>query len=240
MSVTVSVNDHRQEKIKLRTAILIYEEGKRAIATVHPVEVDDKGVAAILAGRPMTGAGTRALVRRFAAKRDVPAYLPERLLAQGLGSFVWYEPPQKRHITFSADSALRVGQQAKVLMTPGVIFAAGRREWQVFAYVQQGRPTPATRLFVPPFFNCYEDGGICAGNVELPSRDLVEPEAVMQQWSDAFFRSKFTHPAGDAMTTHRQGLDGLWFDMLQGERKAITAKDMRPTAKTLNDLIRDL
>ena len=58
----------------------------------------------------------------------------------------------------------------------------------VFALRENARPSPDTRLYTAPYYNVWEDGAICVGNVSTPERILLCGTDQM-----AFFASYLRH-----------------------------------------------
>ena len=243
--VETSVQFAKPKVATLSRAVLLYEGGSDLVlATVHRI-VDSKSGPVIGAGKPLSAATSRRILRSMTKRKELPAYLSGNVLARGNGSLIWYEPPQARFLSFAA-SGLRVGAEgaapggdvrAGKVPTPGVVFTAGECGWRVFAFKGGDRPTPDTALFRPPYMNSYEDGGICAGNVTLPAS--AEPGAT-QAWSDCFFRSKFTHATGGRLTSHKGGVPGLWSALLAASAMAFDEDCMVAANKTLGSLIEAL
>ena len=102
---------------------------------------------------------------------------------------VWYTRPETRHVAFRNKSF--DGDKAGSCPLPGLVFFVKNDAWFVFAYAGKARPTEKTRLLRSPFFNVWQAGRICVGNIDLPKQRVNAP---VEQWEDAFFGTWFTHP----------------------------------------------
>jgi PRTRC genetic system protein B len=78
------------------------------------------------------------------------------------------------------------------------------------------RPTPATSLYLAPYWNVSNNGSVCLGTTKVP-RDVSVKS--LTRWEEAFFESEFTHAnASTSLTTHPAGFIGLWKSLI-GKKK---------------------
>lgn len=234
-----SVSIGETAPLTLSRAVLIYENKQhQTFATVHRCQVVN-GKPVLMAGRAMTHAMSRNLTEKLTKHRLLGEYLPENVLMTDGDTLMWYEKPQMRHLAFKISTQFperSLGLRGGVVPTPGVIFVAGPRIWSVFAFKGNRRPTPDTPLFVAPFYNVYEDGGICQGNVTIPSSTATNRIAA---WNDAFFGSFFVHANYDGVVNYKDDASALWTHLLDGKfGKKFPERVLKPYGATLADLIR--
>lgn len=185
--------------------------------SIHDVEQCDGKQPVIAPGRAATREGLRQVLDGIAGKqRHVPALFQPNLLAQGDGYLVWWVPPMKRQVWFNAEAP--IGARTGEVPLPGLVFMVNldtNRGWHVYAVKGSDRPTANTPLFKAPFFNVWEGGAVCVGNVATPTKQAaMQPEA----WGDAFFRSYFTHPnIHKDLVNYRPGIYQFWNRLLDGK-----------------------
>lgn len=236
---TFKVEVSETAPLKLSRAILIYEgRNHHVFATVHHCGVvNNKPV--LLAGRAMTAAMSRTLSAKLNQQHYTAEYLPENVLMTDGDTLMWYEQPQIRHMGFKKSDLYpnrSLGRRGGRVPVPGLVFVAGSRTWAVFAYKGMERPTPATPLYLAPFYNVDKDGRICAGNVKIPKSTAADR---ITAWNDAFFRSYFPHANYDGVVNYKGDVTALWTDLLDGKHgEKFPEEVMRPYELTLADLIR--
>lgn len=195
----------------LRRAVLVYQqdhiqigerENARVYATVHDVE-SGKGGLQLGAGVPATREACADLARALGANASLSGFVPESLLYLGARSLIWWRPPGPGRVFFDttkdaagdqADDktgAGLIGKRNAVVPHPGLVLAVTGGHWFVYALKGTARPAPDQELFRAPYFNVWESGEICTGNVRLP--DTLTP-AALAVYERAFFDSEFTHP----------------------------------------------
>ena len=67
-----------------------------------------------------------------------------------------------------------------------------------------------------PYWNCYDNGVVCAGSMRIPQHKLV---SVIAAWERSFFQSAFSHAAG--VTKHTRypgGVLALWRSLQSKKR----------------------
>lgn len=200
--------------LRLDQAVLIYRGASdRALATVHKIEEVD-GEPVILAGQAMTPRAAIQLARALSKGVAHSGFLPETVLYVDGELLLWWVPPAERHIVFRAPE-LGAPERGEVVPHPGLVFAASSSVWKVWAVKGKHRPTLQTALFRAPYFNVYEDGDICRGNVRVPDGTTAEK---IDSWNAAFFSSFFTHPNSNGkLVRYRGGSYAFWRDMLDGK-----------------------
>jgi PRTRC genetic system protein B len=102
---------------------------------------------------------------------------------------------------------------------PALVFVVNGHTLSVRALKTNQRPSANTKLYVAPYWNVGDSGGICLGSARIPTSPSI---GAIPQWERAFFESEFTHPNGaQRLTTHKGGFAGLW--------ESLTGKDRFPS-----------
>lgn len=220
--------------LRLDQAVLIYKGASdSALATVHQVE-DVDGEPVILAGQAMTPRAAIRLARALTKGIAHGGFLPETVLYTDGDLLLWWVPPARRHIMFRAPE-LGAPERGEVVPHPGLVFAASSSIWKVWAVKGKARPTLQTALYKAPYFNVWEGGDICRGNVPVPDGTTAEK---IDAWNTAFLQSFFTHPNGKGkLVRYRGGAYAFWRDMLDGRFKAFPGRVLIDTKTTLGQLL---
>jgi len=206
---------------ELKHAILLYEDAGRAVAaTTHKI-ANYHGRPTITAGQPITVSALEQLIQSL-GKSSGATFLPTEILSLGIERMVWWCPAGRRRIWFKPNGRFDKNQspeqaaETKALLKlngqfvqwPAFLFVASHG-LSAFAMARSERPKPDTHLLKAPCWNL-NDGGMCAGNIELPS---VSPDN-LAGFENAFFNSSFTHNSqGGKLTTHPGGHTGLWTEL---------------------------
>lgn len=219
--------------LSLQQAVLIYRGGQgSAFATVHEIAQVD-GEPTILAGKAMTPRAAITLARQLSHGVSHGGFLPETVLYMDGDLLLWWAPPMQRHIAFRAKEI--GGERGETVPHPGLVFAASSKAWSVWAVKGDRRPTPDTALYQAPYFNLWDGGRICQGNVEVPDGTTAEK---IDAWNAAFFNSFFTHPnIRKNLVKYRGGSTKFWKDMLNGKFAQFPEKVLVPLNTTLRQLI---
>lgn len=220
--------------LRLDQAVLIYRGASdSALATVHKIEEID-GEPVVLAGQAMTPRAAIQLARALSKRVAHGGFLPETVLYMDGDVLLWWVPPARRHIVFRAPE-LSAPERGEVVPHPGLVFAASSAVWKVWAVKGKHRPTLQSALFQAPYFNVYEDGDICRGNVEVPDGTTAEK---IDAWNAAFFSSFFTHPnVKGKLVRYRSGSYAFWRDMLDGKFTKFPEHVLVDTKNTLGKLL---
>lgn len=197
------------EGMTLSKAVLLYTSpAGDMLASVNAVE---NGM--IAPGVPLDSALLSDIVASLAGKGEGGSrcVLPERVLYSDASMLAWWCPESVRPIYFkSGKDDLDTFSGTPVLHPPLFFLALSQRLW-VWALGERQRPTAESPLFVAPYFNIYERGNMCIGNVRLPE-SLRATNANLKAWEIAFFETNFTHSnnAGKPLTKCADGHNGLW------------------------------
>jgi PRTRC genetic system protein B len=235
--VKFSVTEEGPAEMQLRRAILVYaSKGGGSFATVHDIAANQGGGATILPGRPMTAFAVLRLARSLMKRQD-GGFIPDRLIFQDSAAIAWWVPPGMRRIWFRCpEDQLVAGERSEVVSHPGLVFCVTTaRKWFVWAIKGAARPKDSTRLFRAPYFNVWESGQICVGNVDLPERATAEK---LDEWTSAFFDSWFTHPnVHSNLVRYRGGAYRFWRDMLDGKHVVFPERTLVDLDRTLGEAL---
>ncbi|MFP5436751.1 MAG: PRTRC system protein B [Bacteroidia bacterium] len=105
------------------------------------------------------------------------------------GSVVWYTKPQRQKLYF----AQSLGLESGTIALPALVWKASKKELQVFALTVKTKPKAETPLFHAPFFNLYQKGYVCMGNVDVTIKAASSLEEFITAWQGYFFESYFSH-----------------------------------------------
>lgn len=207
------------------------------LATLHAIE-DADGDPVIGAGMAVTRRATLDMARALGKQIGHVGFLPDTVLYTNGDTLAWWVPPARRHVMFRVDDAHAEAmggmERGASVPHPGLVFAANSKAWHVWAVKGAARPTPASPLYQAPYFNVYDNGAICRGNVPVPNGTTAEK---IGAWNDAFFRSYFSHPNDSQLVNYRGGAYRLWRDLLDGARRRFPERALVPTGKSLGDLL---
>ncbi|CBJ37863.1 conserved protein of unknown function [Ralstonia solanacearum CMR15] len=198
-------------ELKLRHAVLLYTSASphtAVYATSHPVELLPSGPQ-ILPGGPLNLGELSQFVEAAQAATAYRGFIEPHVLYLAPNTLAWWRPAAPRTVWFSANEP--IGTRHGVTAHPPLVFIVHERQWFVFALAQNERPGPNTPFHVAPYFNVWERGEICTGNVSLPDRPTP---AALQAYETAFFDSRFTHANHARITRHKGGGDALWAHLL--------------------------
>jgi PRTRC genetic system protein B len=142
-------------------------------------------------------------------------------------------PACERNVFFNT---AELGKRAAKVPHPGLVFAVVKGSWYVFALAGKERPQLETTLHHAPYFNVYDDGGICAGSAAKPKGIAA---AAIPQWEDAFFDSEFTHINGSTKkASHRHGEYAMWKELLDGMYPTFPVEFLVPHKTTVAGLMK--
>jgi len=225
-----------QSTLRLETAILLYSGG--SFATIHEIISNDGARPEIGPGTPITQQAVSTALRGLQMEMN-SGFLTENVLGIGMDWVVWWCQPKTGPIWFKSKDE-RIGHRSAKVPHPGLIFAVSKSggNWLVFAVKGNQRPTPETHLHVSPYFNVWEGGKICIGNVSVPGETALEK---IGAWEQAFFNSWFTHSNIHGKHVDYEGGSGqLWADLMDGKHECFPEQSLVQTDMTVAGLIDDL
>src|SRR6266498_2071696 len=205
MNAYLRIGDNRT--FVLKRAVLLYEDGSRAFATLHEVKHRPNEAPYLCAGQSVTTGFLEMLAKGLGASMGAEV-LPEHVLARTPELIAWWSRARPRLMFFGEGSAETKALNGKMYPHPALVFMIHGRELFVRALTDNRRPTRNTRLNNAPYWNTDTHGRVCLGSMRVPDESGVESLA---GWENAYFASEFTHPSGAVrLTTHRGGFVSLW------------------------------
>lgn len=129
--------------------------------------------------------------RKHSSFLSLKGLMPKNLLflrTQKNPCAIWHTQPARVRLYFKEDLGIKSGW-ANV---PSLIWRATKTSLWLYA-VRDAEVNEGTPLFNAPFFNIYDDGKVCMGNVSIEVRNDCPLEDFMLQWQDSFFNSYFSH-----------------------------------------------
>lgn len=205
MDVHVRIGDNRI--FTLKQAVLIYQEGSRAFATVHEVRHHPDQAPYLCAGQSVTTGFLETLAKGLGASMAAEV-LSGNVLARTPELIAWWIPAQRRLMFFGGGAPEATELNGKMYPHPPLVFVIRGRELFVRALTEDRRPKANTRLRNAPYWNTDAHGRVCLGTMRVPEEVSAKTIAA---WEAAYFASEFTHPSGAVrLTTHTRGFLGLW------------------------------
>ena len=206
---------------QLRHALLIYggnsgNHNGAAFVTLHDVLGQD--TPTLGPAQPLSSKFLAALSRDLRQNAGVEI-LPESVLAYTPELFAWWTPAGTRPMFFGSPDGKMAKSNGLSFPQPALVFVVNGHTLSVRALKTNQRPSANTKLYVAPYWNVGDSGGICLGSARIPTSPSI---GAIPQWECAFFESEFTHPNGaQRLTTHKGGFAGLW--------ESLTGKDRFPS-----------
>ena len=230
MDIHVRIGDNRI--FALKQAVLVYEEGNRAFATLHEVKSRPDGPSYLCAGQSVTTGFLETLAKGLGASMAAEV-LPENVLARTPELIAWWSPAQARLMFFGDGDPKTRHLNGKNYPHPALVFMIRGRELFIRALRENRRPKPDARLMNAPYWNTDSRGQVCLGSMRVPDENSV---GSLPSWENAYFASEFTHPSGAIrLTSHPGGFLGLWSSL--AERKRFPAKFLAESKQTLQEFV---
>jgi len=160
--------------------------------------------------------------------------MPDKVLYMNTDSnpfVIWKTPAQVVKLLFTVSLGLENGNYP----VPDLIWKAGKNGMGIFAVEAGTAITMETPLFSAPFFNTYEKGSVCMGNVSLNIPSHCALEDFMASWERAFFNSYFSHMM-DGHNPVNGNMIQLYKSLLNST-KPFPAKALKKTKYLLKHLI---
>jgi PRTRC genetic system protein B len=197
MDVHVRIGDTRI--FALKQAVLLYQEGNRAFATLHEVKSRPNGPPYLCAGQSVTTAFLEVLAKGVGASM-APEILPGNVVARTPEMIAWWSPAQRRLTFFGTESPETTKLNGKIYPRPPLVFMICGRELFVRALAENRRPNADTPLRNVPYWNTDAQGRVCLGSMRVAEE--LSANAITA-WEAAYFASEFTHASGAVrLTTH--------------------------------------
>ena len=144
---------------------------------------------------------------------------------------IWKTSAQQVKLLFTASLGLKTG----IYPVPALVWKASRNGMALYAVMEKAEINMETPLFHAPFFNTYERGTVCMGNVTLSIPANCALEDFMKHWEKAFFNSYFSH----MMESHNpvNGNMVQLYQSLHQSENAFPQKALRRTNYELKHLL---
>ncbi len=235
----MATSDERGELVAKR-ALVIYEYEKRntssfmdeggeiinAYITLH--RVDKNGD--LLEGRPLTRDALRKICSLAMPNlMDTVGYLPDNVLSFSPGhALMWWVPSAVRQLFFSNIDGIESGEYP----VPPTLFLVLDGKLHTWALHDNSRPVIVSTIYSSPFYNVYETGDCCMGNIKVP--DNFSPDTI-REWENVFFNGIQTRDISPRFT----GIEpaALW-NKIRG-KKRFPVKYLSPCA-TLGGIIKSI
>ncbi len=232
MNVHLRIGDNRT--FSLKQAVLLYQEGSRAFATLHEVKFRPNEAPYLCAGQSVTTGFLETLAKGLGASMAAEV-LPEHVLARTPELIAWWSRTQPRLMFFGDGNAEAKRLNGKMYPHPPLVFMIHGRELFVRALAEDCRPAADTRLKHAPYWNTDSAGRVCLGSMRVPEEVSV---ASLSGWENAYFASEFTHPSGAVrLTTHPKGFLGLWSSLARRDDR-FPVRFLADANETLQEFMR--
>ena len=207
------------EGFKPFKALLIYSNKQDYY--IEGYDVDDKGL--MVNAHPLSVEESRSLADALGESPELKSGFcggglhPEKLLHydnEKNGTVLWYTPAQKTQLFFRADLGISEGEA----FVPPLLWRANRTELFLWALKSDSRPTLETILYHAPFFNVYENGRVCLGNVKRNIPNKISLSEFMALWEHYFFDSSFSHTLFDT-GVKGMGMAQLWAGQVESKKE---------------------
>ncbi|AZB25283.1 MULTISPECIES: PRTRC system protein B [Flavobacteriales] len=240
MNNVIDTNKYLGMLYEPKSALVFYESLYKNEMYVEHFDMDRNGNP--INAHPLTVNEAKTLAKSLVIDKEIEkAFLKSKgILANNIlhinpsqkGSVIWYTKAQERQMYFVKNLEIPSGK-AKV---PAMLWIADKENLSVFALSNDKRPTENTTLHYAPFFNVYNDGDVCMGNVDIKIQNSTSVEEFIEQWESYFFNSYFSHLVGG-----HNPIDGnlvnLWKKLLKSN-EAFPNEILKKNNKTLKNLLR--
>jgi len=147
MNVHLRIGDNRT--FSLKQAVLVYQDGTRAFATLHDVKCRPNESPYLCAGQSVTTGFLETLAKGLGASVGAEV-LPQHVLARTPELIAWWSGAQPRLMFFGDGSDEAKKLNGKMFPHPALVFMIHGRELFVRALAEDCRPTAETRLSNAP------------------------------------------------------------------------------------------
>jgi len=193
----MEIQEKAPNAFRLDRAILLYRNGEDSVAVEHDIRATKGSTPHLGPGRFVTMSFAEKLLRIM--DKAPLQYIPATVVAISRHAVAWFEPEAARVMYFTPDRDNAVAAfDGKQIPQPPLLFVARERELNVYALGENKRPILETLLYAAPYWNIY-GRSVCLGSMVLPKS--VAPEQT-GMWTDAFFKSNFTHLSGTKCWAH--------------------------------------
>lgn len=145
---------------------------------------------------------------------------------------LWQTPPKKVRMLFSEGLSIPNGEA----FIPPLIWKASRNNLYLYALTGDNAPSVETLVYKAPFFNIYEDGRVCLGNVNIGITRNCPLEEFMRLWETYFFNSFFSHTLG-GQSPVKGNIVQLWQQLISTS-EPFPIENLIPTKLRIKDLLK--
>ncbi|MBX3253956.1 MAG: PRTRC system protein B [Chitinophagaceae bacterium] len=201
---------------------------------------DVNGRGEILAGKPLLQETLQAVVDVFFDERKnrtaIGGIMPDNLLhfchlPGGNYRMIWFRPEEQRVIHHAESLKIKTG----ITSVPALIYRVSGGDLDVFALKANKRPDEKTKLFVAPFFNVSNDGGVCLGNAKVEKPKVLTFSNLIKYWEDLFWLSEFSHVNGNEKVKSGD-LTKIWRSLV-GAKQKFPKEELMPSEVTMKNII---
>lgn len=220
-------------------ALIIYANTINEDFYVECFDMDDNGLP--INAHPLSVIESNKLAKTLDTIDDFEqgylsckALLPRNVLHLNTmrnGFAIWYTPAMPVNLYFKNDLGIDDG----IAYLPPLVWKGSKEGLYVYAIAKNQLPTLDTPLCYAPFFNIYEDGKVCMGNVNVSFDNIASLEEFMAQWQALFFNSKFSHLLRDVSPVS-QNIVQLWQNLI-GKEQPFPVKSLKKNDQTLKNLL---
>jgi PRTRC genetic system protein B len=145
---------------------------------------------------------------------------------------IWFTGAARQRLYFVDSLGIPSGKLAKV---PAMLWKATPKGLFVFALKAAGRPSENTRLYHAPFFNLYNTGAVCMGNVQWSFNKTESVQKFITKWQHYFWNSRFSHLlAGNSPV--KNNIVQFWQHQI-ADRSDFPLSVLKPTNLTLKSIL---
>ena len=177
-----------------KSALVFYQKPKSLDTYIEFFDINKQGIP--INAHPLTVDEAKYLKEFLTADEKKQSMKTQGILASNILSFdpnkqkvLWYCKSQRKKLLFTE----KLGIPAGTASLPPLLWQADAHSLNIYALISNKRPTMQAKLYDAPFFNMYESGQVCMGNVEIQINEEISIEDFIEQWENYFFNSYFSH-----------------------------------------------
>lgn len=217
-----------------KKAIVLYGQENKAVAYASEHGIVDGWLGA---GKPLRLDLLERALRTLNGAAENLRWQDERVLAEGPGVIVWWEPAGERTLFFNPSGNDKVARRLRELSgkdfpQPPLVFMLSHHDLHVYALRENKRPRKQTALYYPPYWNV-ASANVCLGSTSMP--DLVDSRLI-DEYVGAFYASAFTHP-WHYQTAYGGNHADMWNEALRSG--SFDNNWLAPAGKTLEEAVEE-
>jgi len=147
----------------------------------------------------------------------------ERVIAQSANIMIWWRPACVSRLTFAKSTGIASGKYP----VPPLLFMLDGTMLFNWALRDNSRPVRETKLYRSPFFNIYDNGRCCMGDINIPDTANIE------KWEDIFVGGRCTK---ELPPTFKNGNPRDVWNQLKG-KAVFPVETLRGTGETVKSVI---